>query len=112
MTVIEYAEKLGIELTDSQKGMLNIWQESDNKSAIFILSMPRCEGRQMIYDLIQRYRGYEQGRLDAIDEFAAKILMKANYFNLDTEDIEEFNENVEKVVYSVVDELKEQSNDI
>ena len=73
MTVIEYAEKLGIELTDSQKGMLNIWQESDNKSAMFILSMPRCEGRQMIYDLIQRYRGYEQGRADAVDELCSRL---------------------------------------
>lgn len=73
MTVIEYAEKLGLNLTDSQKGILNIWQESDFHNENFILYAPRSQGRQLIYNLIQRYKGYQQGRADAEAEICRKF---------------------------------------
>lgn len=70
MTYIEYAEKLGINLTSAQIEVLNLIEE--HKDERLIINFPRMMGRQMLCNLIERKKGYEQGREDAINEFLKK----------------------------------------
>lgn len=71
MTYVEYANKLGISLNSAQIEILNLIEEYDNEN--LIISFPRINGRQMLYNLIERKKGYEQGRVDAIDEAIKSI---------------------------------------
>jgi len=62
MTYVEFAKKLGINLTSAQIEMLNLIEE--HKGERLTITFPRMAGRQMLYNLIERKKGYEQGRAD------------------------------------------------
>lgn len=101
MTYIEYAEKLGINLTSAQIEILNLLEE--HKDERVIITFPRMMGRQMLYNLIERKKGYEQGGADAIDEFKNFIRSNKHYFVGDM---------AEMLIYEFEQmQLKEQNNE-
>lgn len=65
MTYVEYANKLGLNLDSAQIEILNLIEEKEDES--LIISFPRISGRQMLYNLIERKKGYEQGMKDMQD---------------------------------------------
>lgn len=67
MTLVEYAKRLGFNLNSSQIQMLNMVDKGYEEKAM--ITFPRITGRQMLISLIERKKGYDEGRSDAIDEF-------------------------------------------
>lgn len=70
MTLNEYAIKLGLNLNSAQIQVLDLIDEKKDES--LIISFPRLSGRQLIYNLVERKKGYDegyqQGRADAFRE--------------------------------------------
>lgn len=76
MTYVEYAKKLGISLNSAQIEILNLIEEQGNEN--LIISFPRISGRQMLYNLIERKKGYEQGIADRDKELAENNVFFSN----------------------------------
>lgn len=75
MTHIEYAKKLGINLNSAQIEILNLIEKQGNEN--LIISFPRISGRQMLYNLIERKKGYEQGIADERERIVNLLKEKA-----------------------------------
>lgn len=72
MTSIEFAEKIGMPLTDNQRIVLELYDR--NKIKDFSEIMPRSNGRMALYNLITKKKAYEKGQ-----ESAVEYLVKNSY---------------------------------
>lgn len=75
MTLVEYVEKLGLKPNSAQIQLFNLIEERKDES--LIITFPRLSGRRLIYNLVERKKGYDegykQGREDAIEEYNLKV---------------------------------------
>lgn len=59
MDIIEFATKtLGLQLNSAQIELLHIAEVTNNSNSFICL--PRNNGRQMCYNILERYKGYKQ----------------------------------------------------
>ena len=105
MTYIEYAEKLGINLNSAQIEVLNLIEEHTDES--LIITLPRINGKQMLYNLIERKKGYEQGKADAIEECLQILKDNIEYIETDNEAYR----TISIDAIQLLQQLKEQKND-
>ena len=57
MTLVEYAEQIApFPLSDFQKELIAEYEEADRKNQELFVSMPRNNGREFIYRLIQEWK--------------------------------------------------------
>ena len=80
MTLVEYANKLGLKPSSVQIEFMNLYEKHKDES--LILSLPRLSGRQLMNDLIQRKKGYDQGRRETLDYLVQNGYIKYG-FNTD-----------------------------
>lgn len=77
MTLVEYANKLGINLNSAQIEIMNLYEKHKDES--LIISLPRLSGRQLMNNLIQRKQGYDQGRRETIDYLVQNGYIKCGF---------------------------------
>ena len=59
MDIIEFATKtLGLQLNSTQIELLHIAEAANNSNSF--ICFPRNNGRQMCYNILERYKGYKQ----------------------------------------------------
>lgn len=105
MTLNEYAIKLGLSLNACQIQLLDLIEERKDES--LIISFPRLSGRQLMYNLVERKKGYDegyqQGKADAIEECIKHI--KLYKYNDGTYVV------YDEILDEIAEKLKEQKND-
>lgn len=107
MTLNEYAIKLGLSLNACQIQLLDLIEE--RKDETLIISFPRLNGRQLMYSLVERKKGYdegyEQGKLDGAREFAKLLKKKFNEFIDYDDNGEQTFESNPDLIWSAIDEV-------
>lgn len=82
MTVIDYAEKIGVYkyLSNSQIDVLNEWQKAKDRGEEMLITCCARGARTLLITITERYLGYMEGfadgRADAIDEFKKNVLIE------------------------------------
>lgn len=116
MTIIEYAEKIGVlkYLSNDMFGILNEWQKAYEDGIDLNMVFGIRGGKVLLSSLIQKYtgymEGYKDGRAEAIDEMKKVLNSKHATIQFseqtDVNSITLFNKDSNWLV----EQLKEQSN--